>query len=110
MTLVEWIIAIGAFMIAIVLMIMGIRSFKHRGFLFNNAYIYASKAEREKLDKGLYYRQSGIVFLLLSIVFVVIGISIILHDSRINLLEIPFILGAVIYAVISSIRIHKNQK
>ncbi len=62
------------------------------------------------MDKKPHYRQSAIVFLLLSIVFVVIGLSIVLHDSRINLLEIPLFLGVSIYAVVSSASINKSKK
>ena len=39
-----FIIATGAF-------IKSYRSFKEKGFLLNNAYIYASKQERETMDK-----------------------------------------------------------
>ncbi len=110
MTKAEWIAAVAVFIVAAALAIISIRSFRNRGFLFNNAYIYASKEEREAMDKKPHYRQSAIVFLLLSIVFVVIGLSIVLHDSRINLLEIPLFLMLSIYAVVSSARISKSKK
>ena len=110
MTTAEWIAAVAVFIVAAALAIISIRSFRNRGFLFNNAYIYASKEEREAMDKKPHYRQSAIVFLLLSIVFVVIGLSIVLHDSQINLLEIPLFLGVSIYAVVSSARINKSKK
>ncbi len=110
MTTAEWIAAVAVFIVAVALAIISIRSFRNRGFLFNNAHIYASKEEREAMDKKPYYRQSAIVFLLLSIVFVVIGLSIVLHASRINLLEIPLFLGVSIYAVVSSASINKSKK
>ena len=109
MTSAEWIITVSVFIIAAASAVISIRSFLNRGFLFNNAYIYASKEEREKMDKRPHYRQSAIIFLFLSIVFIVIGISVILHDSRINLVEIPLVAGALVYAVVSSIRINKKQ-
>ena len=101
----ELIVSILIFAFAGTTLLISIRSFLCRGFLINNAYLYASKEEREKMDKKTYYRQTAIVFLLLSIVFVIIGASLVLHNYRITFLEIPFILGAVIYAIISTIRI-----
>ena len=107
MTTLELLFAILVFIIAVILFVMSIRSFKNRGFLLNNAYLYASKEERDKMDKKPYYRQTAIVFLLLCFVFIIIGVSIVLYNSKINLLEIPFIAGAIIYAIVSSKRINK---
>ena len=52
MTTIEWIIVIVTFSIAIWMAIISVRSFKNKGFLLNNAYIYASKKERETMDKN----------------------------------------------------------
>ena len=110
MTIEERVFAIVVFVIAVALAIISYRSFKTRGFLFNNAYIFASKEERETMDKKPHYKQSAIVFLLLSIIFIVIGLSIIIQDSRLNLIEIPLVLGTLVYAIISSIQISRNEK
>ena len=67
MTTAEWITASLVLIIAAILAVVSIRSFQNKGFLFNNAYIYASKKERGKMDKKPYYRQSAIVFLISSI-------------------------------------------
>ena len=75
MTTAEWITASLVFIIAAILAVVSIRSFQNKGFLFNNAYIYASKKERGKMDKKPYYRQSAIVFCILSAVFLIIGLS-----------------------------------
>lgn len=107
MTTLELLFAILVFIIAVILFVMSIRSFKNRGFLLNNAYLYASKEERDKMDKKPYYRQTAIVCLLLCFVFIITGVSIVLHNSKIDLLEIPFIAGAIIYAIVSSKRINK---
>lgn len=106
MTTAELIVAIITFAFAAIMALISVRSFREKGFLFNNAYIWASKAERERMDKKPYYLQSAIVFCLLSAVFLMIGISVILQNSRIQLLEIPLIVGALAYAIISSIRIN----
>ena len=105
MTVGEKIAAILVFLLAAALLVLGVRSFREKGFLLNNAYLYASKQERETMDRKPYYRQSAIVFWLLSAVFCVIGLSTVLRNSRILLLELPFAAGAIIYAVVSSVRI-----
>lgn len=110
MTTAEWIMAIVMFVTAGILLLLGIRSFLKRGFVLNNAYIYASKEERQTMNKKPYYRQTAIIFCLLSIVFIIIGCSVILRNYKIELLLIPVITGAIIYAIVSSIRIGKEEK
>ena len=97
------------FIIAGACVFISIRHFTQRGFLFNNAYIWASKAERAKMDKSPYYRQSAIVFCLLFLVFAVIGISIVLQNYKIELLEIPLIVVTVVYVIVSAAKIEKNN-
>ena len=92
MTTAEWITASVVFIIAAILAVVSIRSFLNKGFLFNNAYIYASKEERGKIDKKPYYRQSAIVFCILSAVFLIISLSLLLHRDKLFLLEIHTII------------------
>ena len=91
------------------LMVLGIRHFMEKGFLMNNAYLYASKEQREVMNKKPYYRQSAIIFGILSVVFIVIGLSLVLQDDRILLFEILLISGAIVYAVVSSVQIGKQE-
>ncbi len=51
MTTVEIVMAVVMFAIAGLWLFLGIRSFMERGFLLNNAYIYATKEERKTMDK-----------------------------------------------------------
>ena len=108
MTSAELFAVILVFIIAGIMAILSFRSFKERGFLLNNAYIYATEEERKTMDKKPHYRQSAIVFCLISIVFIVIGLSIVLHNYKIELLEIPLIAGTIIYAIVSSVKIKKK--
>lgn len=110
MTVIELVLAIIVFMIAGVCLILGIRSFTERGFVLNNACIFASKEEREAMDKKPYYIQTAIVFCFLCIAFVIIGISIVLRDQRIELLEIPLFIALIIYVSVSTVRINKMVK
>ena len=98
------------FALAAVWIAMGIVSLCERGFLFNNAYIWASKKEREKMDKKPYYRQTGIVFILIGIMIVLFGFDVLLRTGWIWLFGILFGLGIGVYAVISTIRIEKRKK
>ena len=108
MTSSELFAAILVFIIAGIMAILSFQSFKERGFLLNNAYIYATEEERKTMDKKPHYRQSAIVFCLISIVFIIIGLSIISHNYRLELLEIPLVAGTIIYAVVSSVKINKK--
>ncbi|MCQ2452025.1 MAG: DUF3784 domain-containing protein [Oscillospiraceae bacterium] len=110
MTTAELVVAIIAFVLAGVFVLTSACQFAEKGFLFNNAYIWASKEEREKMDKTPHYRQSAIVFALLSAVFLVIGMSLVLQKEIIQFLEIPLVIGALIYAVVSSKRIERRTK
>ena len=110
MTVSEIVVAAIALVLAGTTAFVSARQFAEKGFLFNNAYIWASKEEREKMDKSPHYRQSAIVFAFISAIFLVIGISILLQNYKIQLLEIPLIIGALIYAIISSAKIERRTK
>lgn len=97
-----FLIAIGAF-------VMSYRSFREKGFLFNNAYIYASKQERETMDKKPHYRQSAIVFLMIGVIFLLNGVSVLLTANWIFILVIAIAIVAIIYAIISSIAIERRK-
>ena len=96
--------------IAIICFIVSYLQFNEKGFLFNNAYIYASKKERETLDKKLHYKQSGIVFTLIGIIFLLNAIDMILQTNWLFYLVIGIVIITIVYAVISSINIEKRHK
>ncbi|MBQ2570232.1 MAG: DUF3784 domain-containing protein [Ruminococcus sp.] len=110
MTTVEIVMAVVMFAIAGLWLFLGIRSFMERGFLLNNAYIYATKEERKTMDKKPYYRQSAVAFCLLSVMFVIIGLSVLFQNDTIMLLVIPFAVAVVLYAVVSTVLLHKRTK
>ena len=101
--------AIAVFLLAGVLLFLGIRQLLERGYLLNNAWIYASAKEREAMNKKPYYRQSGIVFCLLGLLFTVIGLSALLHRSGLLWLEAALAVGTVVYAILSTLRISKEE-
>lgn len=110
MTTGELITLIIVLFMAGVLLLLSIRSFLQRGFLLNNAYLYASKEERETMNKKPYYKQSAIVFCILSVVFLVVGLSIVVQEDKILLLEIPLTGGVITYAIVSTVKINKQTE
>ena len=106
----DFIVAIALVMVSLFLFILSIRSFLEKGFLFNNAYIYASKKERETMNKKPYYRQTAIVFFLIGITFLLIGFAILFDAGWITYIAGVVIIIILIYAIISSIAIEKSKK
>lgn len=94
--------------IATICFVFSYLQFYEKGFLFNNAYIYASKQERETMDKKPHYKQSGIVFMLIGIIFLINAIDMLLQTGWLFYLVIGIAIVAVVYAIVSSIMIGKR--
>ena len=106
----EIIVAIVLLLIAAAAFVMSFRSYQEKGFLLNNAYLYASKKEREAMDKAPYYRQSAVVFALIGLIFLLNGLSLLFEAQWLGYLAGGVVVIALIYAVVSSIAIEKRQK
>ena len=102
--------AIVLFALAGVLLVLAILHFLERGFLLNNAYIYATKEQRKTMDKSPHYRQSAIVFTLLSAAFAVQGVAVLSENFRLGLLWIPLLTAALVYGIVSSARSGKKGR
>ena len=76
-------IILGA--ISLACFIFSYMQFHEKGFLFNNAYIYASKEERETMNKKPHYKQSGIVFALIGVIFLINAVDV-LKDLNVPIL------------------------
>jgi len=98
------------FALSIFLFFLSVRSFMEKGFLFNNAYIYAPKQEREKMNKKPHYRQSAIVFLLLGLSFLLNALSVLLKVNWFSYIGIAVVILTLVYAIVSSITIEKSNK
>lgn len=96
--------------LSLVALIISLRAFQGKGFLFNNAYIYASEEEREKLDKKPWYRQTAIAFLLISIIFALLALEVWLNAHWIFFGVLALGIAVVVYAVASTIAIEKKSK
>lgn len=84
-------------------------NFKEKGFLFNNAYIYASKKERDSMNKKPYYRQSGIVFVFVGLLFLLNAIEVIVHSGWLFYWSIAVAICVIVYAIVSSIRSERKN-
>ena len=102
--------AILCLAIAAAWLVLGVRSLQEKGRLWNNAYLYASQKERETMDKKPHYRQSGICFLLLAAVFLLMAADSVWHKDWVLSLEIGLAAVTLIYAISSSIRQVKGGK
>ena len=98
------------FLLAVVLLFMGLRSWQCRGLLLNNAYLHASQKQREQMDKKPYYRQTAVSFWMLSVVFLLDGFATLLQASWISYIVYTFILLTIAYAIVSSVLITRKKK
>lgn len=104
------IVAVVLIAVSLLVFVLSIRSFLEKGFLLNNAYLYASKKEREAMNKKPYYRQSAVVFFMIGVVFLLIGVAILLDAFWITYIADTVIVLLLMYAIASSIAIEKRKK
>ena len=96
--------------IAFLCFVLGFRQLNEKGSLLNNAYTYSSEEERQKMDKKPYYKQSGIIFILIGIIFAVNTVEMKLRTGRLVYLTVIIGLLTVAYAIASSVCIERNKK
>lgn len=109
MTLTGIVLSVLLFAGAAFLTVFGVRHLLCKGYCFNNAYIYASKDERESMDKTPYYKQSGIILLMVSGVFLLNLLQIVFKLKIFMYVSFVLIAAIFAYAVVSSIRLEKNN-
>ena len=99
-----FLVAVGSFTVSFL-------QFREKGILLNNAYFYASKGEREKMDKKPHYKQSGIIFLLAGVIFSINVVELLLDTGWLYNAMLTLILVTIGYAIVSSVKIAmKNAK
>lgn len=96
--------------IATICFVFSYLQFHEKGFLFNNAYIYASKQERKSMDMKPHYKQSGIIFAFIGAIFLLDAIDIMLQTGWLFYFVIGLAIVAVAYAIVSSVMIEKGKK
>lgn len=83
--------------------------FIEKGFLFNNAYIWATARERRAMNKKPYYRQSAMAFGLVGMMFLLMAAAAFSGAGWLWLAGFAVAIAAVIYALASSARIGQNR-
>jgi len=101
--------AIVLAVIALICFIISFLQFTEKGFLLNNAYIYASEEERKKLNKKPYYRQSGTIFMLIGLIFGLNSMAFLLHVRWLLLVVMAILMFTVVYALVSDSMIEKKH-
>ncbi len=75
----EFICGIVSCILAIASLVISILQFSEKGFIFNNAYIWASHEEREAMNKKPYYRQSAVAFAIVAAILFIMAIECLLE-------------------------------
>jgi len=110
MSKVKVVFLISMLLFSAISFIIGFFQFREKGFLLNNAYIYASEKERSNMNKAPYYRQSAIVFFAVGIMFIMTALTIITDQGWPVSITIVFSILLIIYAINSSVIIARKQK
>ena len=95
--------------LSVILFTISLLHMYEKGFLINNAYIYASKEEREKMNKKTYYRQSGIVFMFLGIISLLNAFNAELKTIGLFIAILVIVVITIVYAIVSTRSIEKEN-
>lgn len=94
---------------AVLSLVISLLHFMQKGCLLNNAYLLASEKERETMDQKPYYIQSGVIFLMVFFVLLLMGLNLLTGNTFCLLVEIGLLIFSVVFAFGSSKKIQKNQ-
>lgn len=81
--------------IALACFVMSYLQFHEKGFLLNNGYLYAPQQERKSMDKKPYYKQSGIAFVCVGLIFSINAVEILLQTGWLFYLVIGVAVAAI---------------
>lgn len=95
--------------LSLMMFVLALFQLLEKGFLFNNAYIYATAQERSTMNKKPYYRQSAIAFGLLGVMSLIMAGATFSGYGWLWIAGFATAIGTVIYAVASSIRIEQKR-
>lgn len=96
--------------IIILCFVISFLQFNEKGPSLNSEYIYASKKEREAMDKKAHYKQSGIIFVLAGIILTILALDMIFRTGWLFYLVIGIAIITIVYAIVSSVIIEKRRK
>ena len=101
--------AIFFLILSLAMFVLALFQLLEKGFLFNNAYIYATARERSTMNKKPYYRQSAIAFGLLGVMCLIMAGASFIGSGWLWAAGFAMAIGTVFYAIASSIRIEQKQ-
>lgn len=96
--------------LSLITFVIGLFQLHEKGFLFNNAYIYATAQERRTMNKKPYYRQSAIAFGLVGVMFLLMAMAAFTGAGWLWIAGFATAIGTVIYAVASSALIERARE
>lgn len=96
-------------LIALAAFVLSARQLACKGKLLNNTYFHDPKKERNEEEMKPYYRQSGIVFLLVGLIFFFEALNA-FTASNLFMVIVFILLGAVIVYTIASTAAHNMKK
>ena len=102
------VVAIIMYAVSATFLLLSIRSFFQKGVLLNNAYLYASKEERQKMNKKPYYRQTAVILFLIGVIFALNGTALLFELDMLYIAVGALAFVTVVYAVVSSVITEKK--
>lgn len=98
------------FTLAVITLVISVLQFMQKGFVFNNSYWYETEEIRREIDKKPYYMQTAVVFMILTIAFVLSGINYLTGIGIFRYLGIAMYGIAIAFGVVSSVVIEKKDR
>ena len=95
---------------AIVCLTVGIMQLNERGIPLNKAYLYASNEKKQSMNKLPYFKQSGILFILMSVIFSLLAASVLFGMELLSSIALGLFAVVVIFAVVSTVIIEGSPK
>lgn len=99
----------GLIFITVVSLILSILGFAGKDVILDDAYIKASKEEREKMNKKAYRLQGAIIFLFIFIMTLFNLLRAVLHEAVFTYIAFTVAAMGIVYAIISHYQIKKNS-
>jgi len=96
-------------LLSIVSFVIAYFQLKEKGFLFHNSYIYASKEERNRMNKKPYFMQSALAFGAIGLIFLVLAAAIFTGWDWLFSVVLGLSFFLIVYAIVSSYYLEKRK-
>ena len=99
---------IGLILMAVVSLLFSLLAFMGKDIILDDAYIRASKEEREKMDKSAYRLQGALIFLFLFAITLCNILRAVLHMASFTYAAFVIAVIGIAYAIISHYKLKKK--